>query len=401
MTFDIEIPLRIDMTIPEGQTESIFEQNAANLGVCEDQTSSEGNKYTTGAKGIPNVTGIANEDLTYTDIPIEDNLACIPVKADTAFAVNKAAPSEYDADGKVAAWEEPGLTGATTRVKPDGTVTVYYKIVVTNTGDLAAAHPVVSDAFSLPSGFTLTGWVLTDGTNQIATGTTTQTFTIPASVDAVAPGATREYFLTVNAKASELASVDWTKAGICENTGAGSAAAGGFFNAVTMADDDDGTDHNNDACVPVLPPPSVTLLKVDDAGEALTGATFQLYGPDSDTTPVGDPASVDADGKLTWQYLTPGTYHVKETAAPTGYAIDPNTYAFTLHPDGTVTVPEDQGGSLGVGTPDDGVELTFTNLKKLEYPPAGGVGTLPYAAAGLLLMALGAYRLRAKGAVMS
>ncbi|WP_146003691.1 SpaA isopeptide-forming pilin-related protein [Enorma phocaeensis] len=88
----------------------------------------------------------------------------------------------------------------------------------------------------------------------------------------------------------------------------------------------------------------LTLRKVDEAGGALTGATFSV-------TPVGGSAFADgttdpkdfATGNvefvnITGELVDGGTYRIEEVAAPAGYACAQGSITVTMHHDGTVTV---------------------------------------------------------------
>ncbi|MGW7348618.1 SpaA isopeptide-forming pilin-related protein [Streptomyces sp. NPDC054854] len=78
----------------------------------------------------------------------------------------------------------------------------------------------------------------------------------------------------------------------------------------------------------------VAVTKVDGAGNALAGATFELWHetndrpglqPDGDTpdTKVSD-CTTPADGECSRANLTPGTYYWRETAAPAGHDLPAN-----------------------------------------------------------------------------
>lgn len=64
---------------------------------------------------------------------------------------------------------------------------------------------------------------------------------------------------------------------------------------------------------------SITLHKIDDVGNPLEGAYFQLY--DKDMKPVGEPKKSQGNGKVIWDHLELGQYYIKETEAPQGYQI--------------------------------------------------------------------------------
>ncbi len=75
---------------------------------------------------------------------------------------------------------------------------------------------------------------------------------------------------------------------------------------------------------------SVAVAKVDEAGNALTGASFAIYPAQNTGTAqapkwvksgarIGAEQAVGTDGKVTFSALRPGNYVVEETVVPTGY----------------------------------------------------------------------------------
>ncbi|MDO5676948.1 MAG: prealbumin-like fold domain-containing protein [Propionibacteriaceae bacterium] len=412
VTMTIDIPLKVDLT-PSG-TSTVFQQNYANLGVCSSNSSSSGGPYTDATKGIPNTVTLVGEDTTYSEIWEEDNVACVPVpnwrvlKRSWNGTVNAAGQPQFVPYGDM------GKAGPLVSVNPDGTLTVYYMISVVNTttGVPPAPHPAIHDTMTLPEGFVVTGASWWPGVNR-ANGTVVLDVTDPTtvttagdpprqSVSFTIPAATAnsatvtDYFVQLDVIAPNLAAVNWTQAGVCENTDDGDPLAGGFFNFVSMIVDSDGT-HNNDACTPVTPPKNtIKLVKVNDKGQRLEGAQFTLFGPD-DQTVTHSTVTIPASGEIVFADLANGTYWLKETTAPQGYAVDPTTYQFTVSAGATITGIAPANGSLSQALDGDmpiNGELHFENLHELEFPMTGGLGSLPYAALGLALMAMGAFALR-------
>jgi len=109
---------------------------------------------------------------------------------------------------------------------------------------------------------------------------------------------------------------------------------------------------------PEVPPVSadLTLQKVNELGEALTGAEFTL----SVVTDAGkieyDTYAVDENGKLIVENLLPGSYELAETTVPEGYVAPEEAIAFTVDENGVLTVSESNYATLG----EDGV-LTVVN----------------------------------------
>ncbi|MDU0968500.1 MAG: hypothetical protein E7A62_07180 [Actinomycetaceae bacterium] len=75
----VSIPLAIDDKAAGSGTTTVFDQHAATLGQCTNKQSDKGSRYTTTEAGVPNTVSITDEDQTYSDIPTEDNVACIPI----------------------------------------------------------------------------------------------------------------------------------------------------------------------------------------------------------------------------------------------------------------------------------------------------------------------------------
>lgn len=399
VSFTITIPLKLDLTVPSGSTQTIYETKATQLSSCAALNSTTGGTYTSFASGIPNMTAIANEDMTYSTIASEDNTACVPVVAKLQWAVSKAAASTTAADGTVSAWAPAGTNGAAVQVASDGTVTVNYKVVVTNTGDITLKHPAITDALTLPTGFGITSVTVKQGATTVYTGTTAS-FTIPASTTTVAPGGTVEYVVQIKATVTSPSTVDWVKAGRCNTDGAGDSGFGGFFNFVSLTGDSDGS-ANNDACVPITP--ASATIKVYKLGAncdvnvatcPLPGANFALYAVDPTTagaTPIASGLTPDATNAVfTSTPLSYGvTYWLVETKAPTGFALLAQPVQFSVSTTGiTLSDPTANTGVVTVKS-GDSFALTVLDTPAADLPKAGGLGPLPNLVIGLLLVALG------------
>ena len=91
---------------------------------------------------------------------------------------------------------------------------------------------------------------------------------------------------------------------------------------------------------------SIVINKVDNAEKALSGVTFGLFTDKAATTPFEqDSAPVTAttgnDGTATFSNVPVGTYYLKETAVPAGYAVSDVIFKVTVTSDETTTVTED------------------------------------------------------------
>lgn len=407
VSFTISVPLKVDLTLAAGQTQSNYALNAGNLETCVDSTSGAGNKYTDATKGIPNTVNLTGEDLTYNDIPIRDNVACMPVKANLLWKVNKAAAQTTNPDGTVAGWAPAGTTGGMVTVAPDGSVTVNYKVTVTNDGDLTARHPVIGDTLTLPPGFTTTSLVLAYANGNPVPGVTatlnnaatpaTATFTIPQGNTDVAPGASVEYLVILKGRAADLTQVDWTKAGTCNTQGAGTPTDGGFFNFVTMTGDSDGPE-NNDACVPVQP--AAKKIHVEKLGSncevnqptcPISGATFAIYDTDptgAGVLPMPNGITPNAGGtSFTSIDLQIGkTYWLVETKAPQGHLLLATPVKFTVTAAGIVLDPAQVHGTAVALKAGDTFTIQITDTTRGELPESGGAGPWANLLYGLVLV---------------
>ena len=90
----------------------------------------------------------------------------------------------------------------------------------------------------------------------------------------------------------------------------------------------------------------IVINKVDNVGNALPGVTFGLFTDKAATTPFEqDSAQVTAttgnDGTATFSNVPVGTYYLKETAVPAGYAASGVIFEVTVTSNGTTTVTKD------------------------------------------------------------
>lgn len=154
------------------------------------------------------------------------------------------------------------------------------------------------------------------------------------------------------------------------------------------------------------------VTKTDEKGTVLKDAEFGLFGED-DAKATGKALQTvksDDKGKVLFKGLDEGTYYLKETKAPNGYALNDNVYkveiAADLNAEGilnkyTLTI---SGGDLEeavvttfenkatAGTDGAVAEQTVSysdmNIKNAtigKMPSTGGVGTLMFTGAGVTL----------------
>ena len=161
----------------------------------------------------------------------------------------------------------------------------------------------------------------------------------------------------------------------------------------------------------------VTLKKVDKGGKELSGAEFTLstadgtlkfngqdgvYTYNSQNTGAVDKLTVAANGTLSIKGLDEGTYTLKETKAPDGYVLPNGEITIVItdaEPDGTI---DDQGkdivtanGSAELnGTVSIDKNIVSFNVQNtssedagFQLPTTGGMGTMIFTIAGILIMA--------------
>ena len=73
----------------------------------------------------------------------------------------------------------------------------------------------------------------------------------------------------------------------------------------------------------------MTLSKIDENGEALTGAVFNLINYDTKDV-ISENLKVDEKGQLLIENLAPGKYELEEIVAPVGYMINTDNTVFTI-----------------------------------------------------------------------
>lgn len=74
-----------------------------------------------------------------------------------------------------------------------------------------------------------------------------------------------------------------------------------------------------------------TLIKTDEKGDALPGAVFKLLGKEEAEV------ATDAEGKIHFQNITPGSYQLLETKAPAGYKLSQETTNINVDENGRIS----------------------------------------------------------------
>ena len=146
------------------------------------------------------------------------------------------------------------------------------------------------------------------------------------------------------------------------------------------------------------------------ASSALSGAEFTIY-TDSDCTVGSASYTTDEDGCIVFSGLAAGTYYVKETNAPDGYALNDTVYKVVIAPsyndDGTLasyTVTVSDASSSGSSGSESTYTLTYSNnttevsasvsptavvdTKLSVLPTTGGIGVYVIAIASVCIVVI-------------
>ena len=406
VVFNISVPLKLNLSVSGSST--VYQQYAAALAACESKGSGTNTYTTMTGGGIPNLTSMPNEDLSYSSIAVEDNVACIPVQATTGWAVEKATTDA------AAGTTGPNVIATYDSITNSFVATVTYTVKITNTGQLSGTPPAVTDNVTLPVGFNVYALAvsptITPAPVVPSPASNVASFTIPASTAPVLPGNSVTYTVTLTGQAKNPGGSVWANAGKCDTANGGTATFGGFFNGVTMTGDTDGI-NNNDACVPVQEPKKAISLQkfglycdVTHPTCPLGGSQFDLFLSDP-TLP--NPVIVDPDGGVTPNATVtngvPGSvfssvalsygkdYWLVETQAAPGHNLLADPVRFKITGNGIMIVTDAGQNNAGViAVVGDTFTISITDTKVGPLPEAGGKGPAPYAVLGLLLILTGA-----------
>ena len=133
---------------------------------------------------------------------------------------------------------------------------------------------------------------------------------------------------------------------------------------------------------------SIVKIKKGDASTTLRDAEFSLYlaNGENDSYTKDDLVQrgikTDEDGKTTIKNLTPGTYLLVETKAPTGYLLSEKPWKIVVDLDGTVKVTYD---GKTVNKTDGNYQIENAELYSL--PNSGGPGTYGFTISGVAILA--------------
>ncbi|MFI3059712.1 SpaA isopeptide-forming pilin-related protein [Streptococcus suis] len=114
-------------------------------------------------------------------------------------------------------------------------------------------------------------------------------------------------------------------------------------------------------------------------------ATFELKEANkADAIPIVKQTATTGDDVSFDQLALGKTYILKETVAPEGYQKIEKEFHIDIGADGTITIRD--GGDLVSLDDRDPHLIVVKNLRKGEYPQAGGMGAIPYIALGGVMM---------------
>lgn len=125
------------------------------------------------------------------------------------------------------------------------------------------------------------------------------------------------------------------------------------------------------------------IKKVSSAGDALTGAKFELYDAKTNGNKIelvkdgdsyrpklaGENANTIEAGEATIKGLAKGTYYLQEVEAPVGYAIAGGRFEVVVDKDSTTVRP-----------------LDIENTKYAHLTPTGGMGTVLFVTIGSMMV---------------
>ena len=138
------------------------------------------------------------------------------------------------------------------------------------------------------------------------------------------------------------------------------------------------TDHPTHGLLTVRNKPytgEIILLKVDEKGNDLAGATFGLYKEQDCTTLLSQDTS-NENGQVIFTRQPIGTYYIKEIAPPVGYTGIDTVYTATVSATGvTITDPEDRIITTVQNNPIT-VDLTIQKLSDMTAPLSGAGFTI-------------------------
>jgi uncharacterized repeat protein (TIGR01451 family) len=152
-------------------------------------------------------------------------------------------------------------------------------------------------------------------------------------------------------------------------------------------------------CSTQTPVEQVTAtVQVAKEGESATGEVVRMAGSGfellaDDAGAPGVPVTTAggrevATGLFEFTVDAPGTYWLRETRAPEGFALLAQPVRFTVGADGALALDGAAAPQVTAQVTDQGGLLTVRDVPSFALPEAGGAGTAPFYAAGALLIAV-------------
>lgn len=123
---------------------------------------------------------------------------------------------------------------------------------------------------------------------------------------------------------------------------------------------------------------TLKVNKVDQSGNPLTGASFELTGPNQYKKELSNQSTFE------FTNLKPGTYTLKETKTPDGYQPLKNPITIVIDSQGKVTIDQKEWPPV-LSENGNVIQLNITNQVLMPLPKTGGTGLLPFIVIGLLI----------------
>ena len=128
-----------------------------------------------------------------------------------------------------------------------------------------------------------------------------------------------------------------------------------------------------------------SIKKVDNEGNALANATFEITEGLAEDYTGSKALTTDENGVITFTGLQEGDYTVKETKVPDGYLqnVQPE-FTVNISDKGVVTL--EAKDSFGLATKGDGIVINVKNVKSVtQLPLTGAAGTMLFSVVALLI----------------
>lgn len=132
----------------------------------------------------------------------------------------------------------------------------------------------------------------------------------------------------------------------------------------------------------------IEFVLLDTSGYE-TGKHYRVATATDDTTKKITSISVSDAGKMNIYGLDDDTYYFKEIVAPTGYNLPDGPFAISPKPEDSEKTVDAEGATIYQNMTAKAYKIT--NESDINLPVTGGIGTIIFTVAGLLLMVGAAY----------